>query len=131
MRLERRRWQEKPRTVRVFSRFTVHHAAACLMGGKDQYLGDLDMGWGRSGIEGHIGNIRSGERPDALIDFLGTCIITVETDVGEMRLHQAGLHGSHTHSRMGKVDAQSVAEGFHGGLHFHLHRPHRLPQTRY
>ena len=56
------------------------------MGGKNQYLGYLDMSRSIGSIDGYIGNIITCQRLDTCVKFSRSFFITFESDVAEVRL---------------------------------------------
>ena len=61
------------------------------MGGEDEYLGNLDVGWGIGCIDGYIGDVVTRQWLDALIEFCGTIGIALEADITEVCLYKAWL----------------------------------------
>ena len=59
-------------------------------------------------IESHIGNIIAIERLYATIYIVGTFGVAMESDVGEIGLHESRLHVGDTHLGMSHIDAQAV-----------------------
>ena len=67
-------------------------------------------------IERHIGNVVAYERFDTLIDIVGTLVIAMEADVGEVGLNESGLQIGYSYTCMGYVNAQSVGKCLDGSL---------------
>ena len=78
------------------------------MGGKHEHLGYLDMGWSLGSIEGYVTDVIPRKRLDAFVHFFSTLLITVETNVREVRLHESGLDIRHADGCVCHVDAQAV-----------------------
>ena len=83
------------------------------MGSEDEHFGYLHVLGGVSGIDGHICNVIARKRLDALVELGSAGCITMETDVAEVGLDEAGLEVGDANSCIGHVDAQSVGEGLH------------------
>ena len=62
-----------------FSLLAADDASACLMGGKDKYLSHLYVLGSRCCKEDTIRYIGTRERLDALIDIIGTLLVSMET----------------------------------------------------
>ena len=73
------------------------------------------------GIDGDIGDVVARQRLDALIDIGGAVIVTMEADVAEVGLDEAGLQVSDADGRIGHVDAESVGQCLHGSLSGAIH----------
>ena len=78
------------------------------MCGKHQHFSYLHMLGSTCCIERHIGNVVAYERFDTLIDIVGTLVIAMEADVGEVGLNESGLQIGYSYTCMGYVNAQSV-----------------------
>lgn len=89
----------------VWLLFSYDDTATGLMGGEDEYLGNLDVGWGIGCIDGYIGDIVTRQWLDALIEFGGTIGIALKTDITEIRLYKAWLEVGDTY---GGVSATSI-----------------------
>ncbi len=91
------------------------------MRGQHKHLGNLNMGWGRGGIEHYICNIVARERFDAFIDIVGTSIIAMETYIREVGFYKARLDIGYANSRVGHVDAKAISDGLNGRLSGAIH----------
>ena len=96
--------------------FSYDDTATGLMGGEDEYLGNLDVGWGIGCIDGYIGDVVTRQWLDALIEFCGTIGIALEADITEVRLYKAWLEVGDAYGGVGHIDTETVGEGFHGSL---------------
>ena len=85
----------------------MHNRSVGLMCSKHQHFGYLYMLGGACCIECHVGYVVAYERLDTLIYIVGTLVIAMETDVGEVGLNESGLQVSHSYTCMGNIDAQS------------------------
>ena len=86
------------------------------MCGKHQHFGYLHVLGSACCVERYVGNVVAYERLDALIYIVGTLVIAMETDVGEVGLNESGLQVGHSYTCMGYIDAQSVGKGLDGSL---------------
>ena len=66
-----------------------------------QHLGNLYVLRSIGGIYGNVGNIITRQGFDALIYRGGPVVITVESDIAEVRLHQSGLQVRHADGGIG------------------------------
>ena len=66
-----------------------NHAAAGLMGGQYQHLGNLHMGWGIGSIDGNVGDVVARQRLDTFIDIGGTLVVTMKAGVAEVGLDKS------------------------------------------
>lgn len=82
------------------------------MGGENQHLGYLDMLGSAGGIECHVGNVVARQWLNATVNIVGTLAVAMETDVGEIGLHQSRLDVGYANAGMSHVDAQTVGDGF-------------------
>ena len=67
-------------------------------------------------IESHIRNIITIQRFDTLINTGSTLIITMETDIREIRLHQSRLDIGNTHLGMSHINTQAIGDCLDGSL---------------
>ena len=67
-------------------------------------------------IESHIRNIITIQWFDTLINTGSTLIISMETDIREIRLHQAGLDIGNTHLGMSHINTQAIGDCLDGSL---------------
>ena len=86
------------------------------MGGEYEHLGDLHVLGGVGGIDGHVGDVVTGEGLDALVDIGGALGVTMEARVAEVGLNKAGLEVGDTDGGIGHIEAQAVGDGLHGSL---------------
>lgn len=75
-------------------------AAVGLMSSQDKNLSYLDVGGSAHGKINGLGNVLTRQGLDALIDVIGTLLITMETDDREVGLDQTWLDIGHTHAGM-------------------------------
>ena len=94
----------------------MHNGSVGLMCGKHQHFGYLHVLGSTCSVERHVGNVVAYERLDALVYIVGTLVVAMETDVGEVGLNESGLQIGHSYTCMGNIDAQSVGKCLDGSL---------------
>lgn len=105
---------------------SVNHGAIGLMGGENQHLGYLNMLGSAGGIECHVGNIIASQWLNATVNIVGTLGVAMETDVGEIGLHQSRLDVGNANAGMSHVDAQTIGDGFYCTLGGTVHISARI-----
>lgn len=67
----------------------MYHASTCLVSGKYQYFGNLNMFRSRGCIECNICDIVACKRFYTFIYIVGTLVVAMETYVAEISLYQS------------------------------------------
>ena len=83
------------------------------MSGEDEYLGNLDVGRGVCGIDGHISNVVTSEGLDAFIYVGSAILIAMKADAAEVGLYESGLEVCDADAGAGYINAETIGESFH------------------
>ena len=86
------------------------------MGGQHKYFCYLDVFWSTGCIESHICHIITIERYDSVVNSVGTGVVAMEADVGEIGFHQSWFYIGDADFGVSHVDTESVCNCLDGSL---------------
>ena len=94
----------------------MNDGAVCLMGGQHEYFSYLDVFWSTGCIESHICHIITIEWYDSVVNSVGTGVVAMEADVGEIGFHQSWFYIGDAHFGVSHVDTESVCNCLDGSF---------------